>query len=87
MISFQVNDMTCGHCVNTITKAVMAVDKDATVQVELAAHRVDIEASGAAAAALANAIKDAGYTPVAMEGGAVSTAPAAPAKRGGCCCN
>ena len=24
MISFQVNDMTCGHCVSTITKAVKA---------------------------------------------------------------
>ena len=25
MISFEVNDMTCGHCVSTITKAVKAL--------------------------------------------------------------
>jgi copper chaperone CopZ len=29
MITFEVNDMTCGHCVSTITKALKATDKDA----------------------------------------------------------
>lgn len=29
MIAFEVKDMTCGHCVGTITKAVKAVDRDA----------------------------------------------------------
>ncbi|NUZ08523.1 heavy-metal-associated domain-containing protein [Piscinibacter koreensis] len=36
MIAFQVNDMTCGHCVSTITKAVRAVDKQASVSIDLA---------------------------------------------------
>ena len=40
MISFQVNDMTCGHCVATITKAVRSVDHGAKVEIDLAAHRV-----------------------------------------------
>lgn len=63
MIAFQVNDMTCGHCASTITKALKAADKDAKVQVDLATHRVQVE-SAAAADELADAIKDAGYTPV-----------------------
>jgi hypothetical protein len=42
MIAFQVNDMTCGHCVSTIAKAVRAVDKDAKIQIDLTSHRVDI---------------------------------------------
>ena len=29
MITFEVNDMTCGHCVSNITKALKATDKDA----------------------------------------------------------
>lgn len=33
MITFEVKDMTCGHCVSTITKAVRAVDKEATVRI------------------------------------------------------
>ena len=87
MISFQVNDMTCGHCVNTITQAVKVADKDATVQFDLAAHRVDIETAAVGAAGLARVISDAGYTPVAVEGISAPTAPAPAAKRGGCCCN
>ena len=34
MIAFEVNDMTCGHCVSTITKAVKDADKDAKVRCE-----------------------------------------------------
>jgi copper chaperone len=66
MIAFEVNDMTCGHCVSTITKAVKATDKDAKVQIDLAKHRVEIEPSDADAQELSDAIKEAGYTPVAV---------------------
>jgi len=65
MITFEVNDMTCGHCVGAITKAVNATDKDAKVQIDLAAHRVQIEPTAATAAEFAEAIREAGYTPVA----------------------
>jgi len=40
MITFEVNDMTCGHCVSSITRAVKALDPAAKVQIDLAAHRV-----------------------------------------------
>ena len=87
MISFQVNDMTCGHCVGSITKAIKDLDSGAKVQIDLASQRVEIEPARANAVELNNAIKDAGYTPVAVENSAVAptTAAAAPARKG-CCC-
>ena len=84
MTSFEVKDMTCGHCASTITKAVNAVDPGAKVQIDLATHLVSIDATAADAAALSNAIRDAGYTPVPVESGVDRAAQAAPA-RGGCC--
>lgn len=63
MIAFEVKDMTCGHCASTITRAVNAVDTGATVHVDLAAHRVEVEPATANADQLAGAISDAGYTP------------------------
>jgi len=64
MISFRIDDMTCGHCVSTITKAVKDADAAATVRIDLAGHRVEIEPDRLDAAALRAAIEDAGYTPV-----------------------
>jgi copper chaperone len=66
MITFEVPDMSCGHCVATITQAVKAADRDAAVRVDLGTHRVQIEPARADAQALAKAIEDAGYTPVAV---------------------
>ena len=64
MIAFEVNDMSCGHCVRAITEAVKAADSRADVHVDLARHRVEIEPGDADAAALAGVIREAGYTPV-----------------------
>jgi copper chaperone len=69
MIAFTVNDMTCGHCVSTITRAVAAADRDARVSIDLAAHRVEIEPQAASPAAIQEAIAEAGYTPVAVAPG------------------
>jgi copper chaperone len=86
MISFQVNDMTCGHCVSAITHAVKGVDAGATLQIDLATHRVHIEPGEADAAQLRNAIQVAGFTPVPSESPANgATLSAAPARKG-CCC-
>ena len=86
MISFEVNDMTCAHCVSSITKAVKAVDSGATVQIDLATHRVAIEPTKADAAELGEAIKEAGYTPVAVENGGVAAIATSATTRKGCCC-
>ena len=62
MLTFQVKDMTCGHCVATITKAVHAVDAGAALETDLATHQVRVE-SGLPGAVIEAAIRDAGYTP------------------------
>ena len=64
VIAFQVNDMTCGHCVSTVTKALKSVDKDAEVTIDLASHRVEVRPANSNAQELSDAIKEAGYTPV-----------------------
>lgn len=86
MTTFEVKDMTCGHCVSSITKAVRAVDQDAMVQIDLAAHRVTIDSTTAEAAELIDAIKRVGYTPVAVEAGPERVAAKAASAPGGCCC-
>lgn len=63
MIAFDVNDMSCGHCVGAITQAVKSVDPAAQVEVDLASHRVTIQTAQASEQALADAIREAGYTP------------------------
>jgi copper chaperone len=64
MIVFNVSDMTCGHCVGVITKAVQGVDPSASVKVDLSMQRVEIHDASISAQALAQAIRDEGYTPL-----------------------
>ncbi|HJW57377.1 MAG TPA: heavy-metal-associated domain-containing protein [Burkholderiaceae bacterium] len=66
MLKFHVEDMTCGHCVSTITKAVKDADPKASVTADLDHHLVRIEGA-ADAGEIEEAIRDAGYTPVAQE--------------------
>jgi len=66
MIAFEVKDMTCGHCVSAITQAVKDADERAQVRIDLGTHRVEIDPAAAGAQALAEAIREAGYTPVAL---------------------
>lgn len=62
MLRYQVDDLSCGHCVQAVTQAVKAVDPAATVAIDLATKRVDV-ATTADAGAVAAAIREAGYTP------------------------
>jgi copper chaperone len=64
MYQFKVEDMTCGHCVSRVTKAVKAVDSQAQVEISLRDKRVNVRSS-AAQAVIAEAIQEAGYTPKA----------------------
>lgn len=88
MIAFEVADMTCGHCVSTLTRALAAADPQAQVRFDLQRHRVQIEPAQADAQVLCEAMAAAGYTPVQVP---VPVAPApadkaAPrARQGGCC--
>jgi copper chaperone len=84
MIAFEVDDMTCGHCVSAINKALKAVDSEAKVDIDLGRHLVQIRSEHADVQALGDAIKDAGYTPVPASAATGAARPAA--KSGGCCC-
>ena len=56
-----VQKMTCNHCVRAVTRAVQALDPQATVEVSLADGTVRIS-SGVDAEAAARAIREEGYT-------------------------
>jgi copper chaperone len=82
MIAFEVNDMTCGHCVGAIEKSIKAVDSEAKVDIDLARHLVQIHPVGAGMRTLGDAIRQAGYTPVPTAPGAAPVT----AGKSGCCC-
>ncbi|MEF7615150.1 heavy-metal-associated domain-containing protein [Aquincola sp. MAHUQ-54] len=63
MIAFHVEDMSCGHCVAAITQAVQAVAPGAQVNVDLAAHRVEVASAEVDSSVLRAAIEEAGYSP------------------------
>ena len=65
MYQFNVPDMTCGHCVSTITKAVKSEDPKAKVEVNLGQHLVKIE-SALSQDEIGQQITEAGYTPTAV---------------------
>jgi copper chaperone len=84
MIAFKVSDMTCGHCVSTITRALKDADKDAKVQIDLASQVVQVESMTADSEELADAIREAGYSPTPVpEAAAIQVEQ--PRPRGGCC--
>jgi copper chaperone len=62
MIEFQLPDMTCGHCASRVTQALKGADPACTVRIDLAAHRVQVQATEDRQT-LAEALTDAGYPP------------------------
>lgn len=60
MYELQVENMSCGHCVGAVTRAVRALDPQAQVDVDLAAGTVKVE-SGVQLASISAAIAEAGY--------------------------
>ncbi|MBL8278138.1 MAG: heavy-metal-associated domain-containing protein [Pelomonas sp.] len=75
MLVYQVEDMTCGHCAATITRAVRGVDDNARVQVDLAQRRVAIEATDAEAEDFLEAITQAGYSSVQVTAAPSASGP------------
>ena len=57
---FTVNDMTCGHCVGTVRKALETALPGAEINVDLATHKVSFTGDRATGE---EAIREAGYTP------------------------
>jgi len=61
MLTFKVEDMTCGHCVGVITKAIKAEDESATVEIDLPTKTVKID-TNMPAESFVSVITEAGYT-------------------------
>jgi copper chaperone len=59
--SFNVQGMSCGHCVGAVTQAVKGVDPQAEVKVDLASGKVEVQ-SELERAEIAKAIEEEGYT-------------------------
>jgi copper chaperone len=57
---FQVQGMSCGHCVGAVTEAVKTLDPQAEVKVDLASGQVEVQ-SQQDHAAIARAIEEEGY--------------------------
>ena len=62
MLDLTIPNMTCGHCVRTVTEAVKAADPQAQVVVDLPTHKVRIETKAETAVVLAH-LAEAGYEP------------------------
>lgn len=62
MAKINVQDMTCGHCVSVITKAIRSIAPTANVRVDLPTRTVYVEGEVSETEAK-RAIAGAGYTP------------------------
>ena len=62
MIELTLPDMTCGHCVKTVTVVVQQVDASAQLQIDLPTHQVRIE-SLRPATDFERALAEEGYVP------------------------
>jgi copper chaperone len=60
MLTFLIPDMHCGGCIRSLTKAVQALDQNATLTADLETHRVTVQTS-APSATVAEAFEEAGY--------------------------
>lgn len=59
---FHLPDMSCGHCVATVTETVKQLDPAATLEFDREARRVTVD-SAVDPGALAAALTEAGYPP------------------------
>ena len=65
-MKFHVPDMSCGHCVATIDKALKAEDPTATLRTHLDARTVEINTT-VSSDAVAQVLAAAGYHSTALE--------------------
>ncbi|MBA4267252.1 MAG: copper chaperone [Comamonadaceae bacterium] len=60
MHEFHLPDMTCGHCVSTVSLTLKLADPDCEIAVDLAQHRIGVK-STEDRETLLEALADAGY--------------------------
>ncbi|ABL99992.1 heavy-metal-associated domain-containing protein [Shewanella amazonensis] len=60
MIEFNVENMTCGHCAGVVNKAIVQLQSDARVEVDLVAMKIKVF-SGLTSDEIIEALEEAGY--------------------------
>ena len=60
MLEFTLPTMTCGHCVGVVTQAIKQADPQASVEIDLASHRVRVE-TAADRETIESVVNEAGY--------------------------
>lgn len=60
MQNYKIDNMTCGHCAGNVQKAILSVDPQATIKVDLGSREVSVE-TVAAPGPITEALKAAGY--------------------------
>ena len=66
-----IENMTCGGCARSVTKAIQSVDPNAVITIDLSARTVKVE-TAATPPALAKGLEDAGYPATMNAAGALS---------------
>ena len=61
-MQFQIDNMTCGGCARSVTRAIHSVDPQAKVDIDLNLKRVTVE-SGVEKSAVAAVLEMAGFPP------------------------
>ena len=61
-MQFHIENMTCGGCVRSVTKAIQSVDPAAEVSADPSTHKVDVK-SVAPSERLTAALTEVGYAP------------------------
>ena len=62
MFELTLPTLTCGHCVGVVTKAIKQIDPQASVEIDLASHRVCVE-TAEDRKVIEAAVTAAGYVP------------------------
>lgn len=62
MLEFDIQSVSCGHCVSAVTQAVREVDPQARVDVDLPSHKVRVQTDQPRDKVVA-ALTEAGYPP------------------------
>jgi len=61
-MQFQIDNMACGGCATSVTKAIQSLDPQAKVDIDLTAKRVNVE-SAADESAVVAVLENVGYPP------------------------
>jgi copper chaperone len=61
-MQFQIDNMACGGCAKSVTKAIHSVDPQAKVEINLTMKRVNVE-SGADESSVVAVLQDVGFPP------------------------